>query len=117
MTRRTVICEAWQIVVVPFPFTDRAAAKRRPALVLTETSFNRHGHTVLATITSASHHPWPGDTRLADLKATGLKAASVVRLKLFTLDNRFITRQIGALAPADRAAVMTHLRKFLQLEA
>lgn len=110
-----MICESWQVVVVPFPFTDRAATKRRPALVLSGESFNRHGHTVLAMITSAAHGPWPGDTRIEDAKATGLKAASIVRVKLFTLDNRFIARQIGALGSNDRASVTTHLKEFLPL--
>jgi mRNA interferase MazF len=112
-----VICESWQVVVVPFPFTDRTATKRRPALILSEKSFNRHGHTVLAMITSAAHGPWPGDTRIEDAKAAGLEATSIVRLKLFTLDNRFIARQIGALGPTDRASVTTHLREVLRLEA
>jgi mRNA interferase MazF len=42
------------IVVVPFPFTDRKADKRRPALVLSDNiQFNKpSGHTVLAMITS-----------------------------------------------------------------
>jgi len=111
-----VTCESWQVVVVPFPFTDRAATKRRPALVLSDKSFNGHGHTVLAMITSATHGPWPGDTHIDDVKAAGLKAASIVRLKLFTLDNRFIARRLGLLEAADRASVTTQLREFLPHE-
>jgi hypothetical protein len=33
-----------------------------------------------------------------------------VRLKLFTLDNRMVSRKIGALSPRDRAAVRKMLR-------
>lgn len=71
---------------------------------------------MLAMITSATHRPWPGDTRIDDVKAAGLKAASIVRLKLLTLDNRFIARRIGSLEAADRASVTTHLREFLARE-
>lgn len=106
-------CEPWEVVVVPFPFTDRATTRRRPALVLSARSFNRHGHSVLAMITSASHEPWPGDARIADLKQAGLKSPSLVRLKLFTLDNRFIARRIGALASPDQTSVATRLRTVL----
>ena len=108
-----MICEVWQVVVVPFPFTDRATAKRRPALVLSAKAFNRYGHCVLAMITSASHRPWPGDTSIGDLKTAGLNAPSLVRLKLFTLDNRFIVRCIGSLGSPDRASVATQLRTFV----
>lgn len=110
-------CDAWDVVVVPFPFTDRATTRRRPALVVSAKGCNRHGHSVLAMITSASHRPWPGDTTLADLKAAGLKASSLVRLKLFTLDNRFIARRIGVLGPVDRAAVSSRVRELLPLTA
>lgn len=106
-------CEPWHVVVVPFPFTDRATAKRRPALVLSAKAFNRHGHSVLAMITSASHQRWPGDTRLEDLKSAGLQTASLVRLKLFTLDNRLIARRIGALGSPDQIAVAAQLYALL----
>jgi mRNA-degrading endonuclease toxin of MazEF toxin-antitoxin module len=67
-----VTCEAWQVVIVPFPFTDRGTTKKRPALVLSHKRFNRHGHTILAMVTSAAHAPWPGDVRLTNLKEAGL---------------------------------------------
>jgi mRNA interferase MazF len=104
-----VTCELWNVVVVPFPFTDRAADKRRPALVVSQREFNGAGHTVLAMITSAEHAGWPGDTPLKDLDGAGLKAGSLVRLKLFTLDNRLILRRIGGLSKADRRAVRESL--------
>ena len=100
-----MICEPWQVVVVPFPFTDRAATKRRPAVVLSTKAFNRQGHSVLAMITSASHRPWPGDSALTDRSSAGLTTPSRVRLKIFTLDNRFIARRIGLLSARDRNAV------------
>lgn len=106
-------CEQWAVVAVPFPFTDRAAQKRRPALVISPRAFNRHGHTVMAMITSAPAD-WPGDTVLKDFAAAGLSRPCLVRLKLFTLDNRLIVRSIGKLAEADRrhaaAAFADHLR-------
>jgi mRNA interferase MazF len=104
-----VTCERWDVVVVPFPFTDRRGVKRRPALVLSQAGFNGHGHTVLAMITSREHAPWPGDHVLANPHAAGLAVSCRVRLKLFTLDNRLLARRIGALSDADRREVGKHL--------
>ena len=108
-----LICKPNDVVVVPFPFTDRQASKRRPALVLSTAAFNRRGHTVLAMITSAAHHPWPSDHRLGDPSAAGLANSSVVRWKLFTLDNRLLVRAIGRLSESDRNAVGEKLKQVL----
>lgn len=99
--------DRWQIVRVPFPFTDRAASKNRPALVLSGSkAFNTPaGHVVLAMITSAHHAPWPLDCAIDDLASAGLPAPSVVRCKLFTLDARLIRNQLGQLAAADKKRV------------
>lgn len=105
--------EQWDVVVVPFPFTDRPVQRRRPALVLSrpEALANVVGHHVLAMITSAEHRAWPLDVRVTDLAGAGLPAPSVVRIKLFTLDERLIERRAGALAPADTAAVEASLAR------
>ena len=51
--------QRFDVVVVPFPFTDRHAAKRRPALVLSSRSFNQASqHSVLAMIASAEQSGW-----------------------------------------------------------
>lgn len=110
------ICEAGDVAIVPFPFTDMAVAKPRPALVLSALKTNgESGNTIFAMITTAAKSHWPTDVPLADAQATGLAAASLVRLKLFTLDNRLVSRKIGALSPRDRLAVRKMLRAVVAL--
>jgi mRNA interferase MazF len=92
------------VVVVPFPFTERLASKRRPALVCSSAAYNSATrHVVLAMITTATQIAWPGDVAIRDLKATGLPAPSTVRWKLFTLDASLILRSTGSLSAKDRA--------------
>jgi AbrB family looped-hinge helix DNA binding protein len=51
MTGLTVTCKPFDVVAVPFPFTDRHASKRRPALALSSESFSADsGYTILARI-------------------------------------------------------------------
>lgn len=109
--------ERFAVLRVPFPFTDRAATKNRPALVLSDAAaFNGPaGHSVLAMITSAANAPWPLDCPLADLAAAGLPAPSLVRFKLFTLDHRLVRGQLGRLAAADAGRVEDSLRRLLGL--
>lgn len=97
-----MICERFDIVVVPFPFVDSVKTKPRPALVLSSGAFNRvNRHTVLAMITRATHSRWPSDRTLGSLEPTGLRDPSVVRFKVFTLDNRILQRRIGHLGDDD----------------
>ena len=107
--------ERFDVVVVPFPFTDSATTKRRPALVLSGTkAFNLpSGYSVMAMITSAENAGWPLDVGISDGDTAGLTASSLVRMKLFTLDNRFILRRLGHLATADRKAVTESLKQLL----
>ncbi len=110
----TVTFRPFDVVVVPFPFTDSAAVKRRPALVLSAEQFqDRIAHLVCAMITSRENRGWPLDVELTDLRAAGLPHASVVRMKLFTLDERFVLRKAGRLAETDCAAVRRSLQLLL----
>lgn len=107
--------DRYDVVVVPFPFTDRTTTKRRPALVLSDAAaFNhRTGQAVMAMITSARHSDWPLDVTVEDLDAAGLPSASIVRMKLFTLDEQFVLRKTGALAGADQKKVARALQVLL----
>ncbi len=97
-----------EVVVVPFPFTDRDASKRRPAIILSSAAFNQaSGHAVMAMVTSANQSAWPGDVTLADLAVAGLTSPCIARLKLFTLDLRFVIRKAGRLSQADCQAVQS----------
>ena len=110
----TLSLALFDVVVVPFPFTDRQSSKRRPALVLSSQLFNRSAaHAVLAMITSAEQPSWPGDTSIANLKSAGLTTDCRVRMKVFTLDNRLIVRKAGRLALADQKQLRTAWQSLL----
>ena len=117
--RPTVTFDAFDVVVVPFPFTDRTTTKRRPALVLSDAgNFNKQvGQSVLAMITSAVNSSWPLDVDLTDLDSAGLPSASVVRMKLFTLDDQLVIRKAGALSKDDQQRVTNTLKQLLNLQA
>jgi mRNA interferase MazF len=111
------IYNQFDVVIVPFPFTDRQATKRRPALVISDAAeFNQAlGRSVMAMITTATHSSWALDVPIHDLQTTGLKAASIVRMKLFTLDHALVIRRSGALSSGDQNTVCDALRRLMKL--
>ncbi len=108
--------KSFDVVAVPFPFTDRDATKRRPALVISNESFNRqHNQIVLAMITTATDSVWPSDVSLTNWQKAGLKVACRSRLKLFTLGQDLVLKTIGHLSPKDVKSVKAVLTEFVDI--
>jgi mRNA interferase MazF len=117
MRRHIVIYDLFDVVVVPYPFTDKKGIKRRPALICSDAEhFNDQiGHSVMAMITSAKNAPWPLDVPITDLKTAGLPNSSKIRMKLFTLDHRHVIEKIGVLAPKDQKAFIKALQRLIPM--
>lgn len=95
----------FSVVVVPFPFTDSPKTKKRPALVLSNEIFQKkNGHVTLAMITTAKQTSWFWDIEIEDLESAGLPVKSIVRQKIFTIDDRLIEKQVGMLSASDKKA-------------
>lgn len=112
-----MIFNVFDVVVVPFPFTDRTTTKRRPALIISDArAFNQKvGQAVMAMITSAKNSDWPLDIEIDNLDSAGLPSASIVRMKLFTLDEQLIIRKAGTLGRTDQDNVTAALHQLLNL--
>lgn len=103
MRRRGVDFEPYDIVVVPFPFTEKRAVKHRPAVVLSTSRFNEnHDHLTLAMITSAKSSSWDSDVTIHEWKASELMVPCTIRFKLFTLPKELILSRLGTLSACDR---------------
>jgi mRNA interferase MazF len=107
----------FDVVVVPFPFTDTANQKRRPALVISEhLIFNAPtSRSIMAMITTAIHSPWSLDINILDLSSAGLTHPSVIRMKLFTLDDVLVTKHIGTLSQVDREATQRAIAQLFRI--
>ena len=109
-----MICDFGDVVVVPFPFVDSPASKRRPSAILSARSFNdANGHSLCAMITTAAASRWPSDHSISDLKSAGLPRPCVLRWKLFTLPNDLILKKAGVLAKADQDGIVRVARKIM----
>ena len=107
--------QSWDVVLVPFPYTERDYTKVRPALVIsTDILSAKTGKYFLAMITSATHVRTYGDVLISDLKLAGLPAESIVRpSKIATFEEASFVRRVGTLAVKDRKSVSAQLRELL----
>jgi mRNA interferase MazF len=105
---------AFDVVVVPFPYADRLAEKRRPALVISSAKLAPTGLIWVAMITSAGNDHWPFDVTIPDLKRAGLPAPSVVRpTKIACIEQARIERRAGHLDKTTARTVAQRLRGLL----
>jgi mRNA interferase MazF len=111
----TTIFEFGDIVLVPFPFTNQTASKKRPAVVVSNPAFHdRRPDLILMAVTSQVRTPLlAGEVLLADWTAAGLLKPSVAKPVLMTVEKPLILRCLGRLDAHDRQAVTATLRTIL----
>ena len=107
-------CSRWDIVLVPFPFTDLSTVKRRPALVVSPDTSNHSGpDLVIAFLTSrVNATPRSGDYRLQAWRAADLPKPTMLRMKFATLDRSVVIKTLGRVAQMDRPAIRDVLMAF-----
>lgn len=103
-----------EVVVLSFPFSDLSATKQRPAVVM---GVALNDDLILSQITSkpprASYEVALAPT---DVVLGGLRVASTICPgKLFTLNERLITRKLGMHTVEKLTAVRVALRQLLNL--
>lgn len=109
-----MIYNQFDIVLVPFPFTDKSTSKKRPALILNNKDYQiKTNHLILAMITSAKNSLWANDFEIKELDSTGLKTNCVVRYKIFSLDERIILKKIGTISENEQKQIKENLLKLI----
>ena len=102
------------IVLIPVPFSDLTALKKRPVLVISSDSYNiAYQDMIVVAITSnLAQSGIPIST--SDMLTGILPKPSIIRSdKIYTLDQRIVTKSVGcvstAIADAVKAEVITHI--------
>src|SRR6185436_143845 len=98
--------EVWDVVRVPFPYTDRPVRQHRPALVIAVPIGDGRTQLVwVLMITSAANRGWSSDVIISDHGMAGLPVPSLVRTaKVATIEHRD-AQKVGTLPEADRTKV------------
>ena len=109
------VFKTWEVVKVPFPYTDRPVQQRRPALVVGTGSIqDRHGLIWVMMITSSKNQAWPEDVSVSDLGKAGLPISSVVRTAKIATIEASTAEALGTLCIADREAVRKQISRILE---
>jgi mRNA interferase MazF len=107
--------EFGDVVLVPFPFTSQAAAKRRPAVVVSNDAYNsaRPDVVVMAVTSQLQPSLGRGEVWIGQWQTAGLLKPSAVKPVLATLEQGLVIRQLGALAASDQALLRRAIGEIL----
>jgi mRNA interferase MazF len=111
----TIGCEFGDVVLVPFPFTDQTATKKRPAVVVSSDAYHRDRPDVILMAVTSQVRPAAGVGELAvqRWKEAGLLKPSVLKPLLATVEKGLVIRKLGRLEAQDREALLRALQTIL----
>ncbi len=117
MTPSTTNFDPFEIVLVPFPFTDQTGSKKRPAVVISSREYHQERpDLIIMAITSQIHHAIFGETPVHYWQNAGLLKPSVVKPVITTIEKQVTRGTIGRLHPQDIHALLANLHRVLNME-
>ena len=100
--KSTMNYKKWEIVLVPFPFTDLTTTKKRPALIISPNEYNEKFDVVIAFIASKLDLEYRiGDYKIQEWEKSNLPKPSMLRMKFATIDKSIIIKKLGRLSEYD----------------
>jgi len=113
--KSTMNYKKWDIVLVPFPFTDLTSVKKRPALIISPDEYNVKLDLVIVSITSKLDLEYRiGDYKIQGWKRSNLPKPSMLRMKFATIDKSIIVKRLGRLDEQDAKGFSKELMNFFQ---
>jgi len=99
------------VVLVPFPFTDQAGSKKRPAVVVSRGDYSAHRRdiVIMAITSQVRQPPGFGEALVSEWQQAGLLKVSVLKPVFTTIEQILVIRKMGTLTTSDQ----TRLRELL----
>lgn len=103
------------IVLVPFPFTDQTAVKRRPAVVISGLAYGREKPDLIVMAVTSQLRPAAslGEVWLQDWSEAGLLKPSAVKPLIATIEQRLVIRALGRLAARDQTDLRQAIKQII----
>ena len=106
--------EFGDIILVPFPFTDQSTIKKRPAVVISSTPYNRERPDLIMAVTSQiKPASIIGEVIIQNWQAAGLLKPSAIKPVITTIEKPLIIKTMGRLKENDQITLQESLKKIL----
>ena len=105
------------IVLVPFPFSNQTATKKRPAVVVSSSLYNEKTNdiVIIAVTSKVEKHTDVGECLIADWQSAGLLKPFAVKPAISTIEQVLVLKKLGSLSANDIPSVDLMLKALLGL--
>ena len=105
------------IVLVPFPFSNQTATKKRPAVVISSSLYNEKTNdiVIIAVTSKVGKHAEVGECLVADWQSAGLLKPSAVKPAISTVEQVLVLKKLGSLSANDIPSVDLMMKTLLDL--
>ena len=103
------------VILVPFPFTDQSASKKRPAVVVSSEGYNatRPDVIVMAVTSQLRAASGTNELHLAKWQEAGLLKPSAIKPVIATLEQALVDKVLGVLDDGDQAELRAMIARIL----
>jgi len=103
-----------EVVLIPVPFTDLSASKRRPVLIISNDSYNNSNPDFIVVAVTSNLIQQGISLTNGDMIQGSLPKPSVVRCdKIYTLHQGIVVKSIGHIANTVLASVRTEITNII----
>ncbi len=103
------------VVLVPFPFTDQAGTKKRPAVIISSAAYNtaQRDLVIMAVTSQLKPSGVLGEALVAGWQAAGLIKPSAIKPVITTIEHTLVIRRLGQLVAEDRDALRNAITRIV----
>ncbi|MCR4292288.1 MAG: type II toxin-antitoxin system PemK/MazF family toxin [Candidatus Kuenenia sp.] len=105
------------IIIVPFPFSDQTATKKRPAVIISSNQYNNTSPDIIimAITSKTGKNLTTGDCLIYNWQDAGLLKPSVIKPAISTIEQTLVLKELGKLSQKDLVSLENSLIEFLDL--
>lgn len=110
--------ERGDIVLVPFPFSNQTATKKRPAVVISSSLYNEKTNdiVIIAVTSKVEINTAVGECLIVEWQSAGLLKPSAVKPAISTIEQVLVLKKLGSLSANDISSVDLMLTALLSLQ-
>ena len=104
--------EFGNVVLVPFPFTDQSATKKRPAVVISSSAYNAERPDLIIMAVTSQLRPTNslGEVVVIQWREAGLLKPSAIKPVITTIEKGLVIKTMGRLNDEDQRSLREAVR-------